>query len=186
MMASTPIIETPRLLLRLPHRDDFNAYAEMMADEQATRHIGGTLARAPAWRRFLQMPGAWMLQGFAMFSVVEKASGRWLGQAGPWQPEGWAGTEVGWAFHPAAWGRGYATEAASVAIDWAFSHLGWTEVIHSIEPGNTASMALARRVGSVLRGPGRLPPPNEEVELEIWAQTRAQWRARRRGEGDAA
>ena len=67
------------------------------------------------------------MQGYAMFSVVEKASGLWIGQAGPWQPEGWPGTEVGWAFHRSSWGKGYATEAATAAIDWSFANLGWRE-----------------------------------------------------------
>ena len=79
--------------------------------------------------------------------LVDKASGRWLGRAGPWQPEGWPGTEVGWSFLRSAWGKGYAREAAIAAIDWSFDHLGWTEVIHSIAPANTASQALAARLG---------------------------------------
>lgn len=178
---SAPCLETRRLILRLPRIEDFDAYAQMHADEDAARYIGGTLLRAPAWRKFLQMPGAWMVQGFAMFSVIEKASGRWLGQAGPWQPDGWPGTEVGWAFHPSAWGKGYATEAATAAIDWAFEHLGWSEVIHSIDPGNAASQALARRLGSVNRGLGKLPPPFESVVIDIWAQSREQWLSRRDG-----
>ena len=74
-----PTLETPRLILRVPQIGDFERYADMFADE-STHHIGGPLSRHDAWRRFLQMPGAWMLQGFAMFAVVEKASGRWLGQ----------------------------------------------------------------------------------------------------------
>ena len=176
-----PRIETRRLLLRLPRIEDFEPYAEMHAHEGAARHIGGVLLRAPAWRKFLQMPGAWMVQGYAMFSVVEKASGRWIGQAGPWQPEGWPGTEVGWAFHPSAWGQGYATEAATAAIDWAFANLGWREVIHSIAPENTPSQALAARLGSVNRGPGTLPPPHEDVRIDIWGQSREDWRTRRGG-----
>src|SRR5690348_2931353 len=75
---SEPHIETERLILRLPRIEDFEGYAELHADEEAARHIGGALLRAPAWRKFLQMPGAWAVQGYAMFSVVEKASGRWL------------------------------------------------------------------------------------------------------------
>lgn len=172
-------LETQRLILRLPRSEDFERYAELHADEEAARHIGGALLRAPAWRKFLQMPGAWMVQGFAMFSVIEKASGLWLGQAGPWQPEGWPGTEVGWAFHRSAWGKGYATEAATAAIDWAFEHLGWSEVIHTIAPENTASQALAARIGSANLRQGRLPPPFEDVRVDIWGQSRAAWRARR-------
>lgn len=174
-------IETARLVLRVPRAGDFDGYAEMMADAQASKHIGGPLHRAEAWRKFLQMPGAWLVQGFAMFSVVDKASGEWFGNLGPWHPEGWPGTEVGWAFRQAAWGKGYATEAAEAAIDWAFDNLGWHDVIHSIDPANLPSQALAQRLGSVNRGPGKLPPPLDTYPIEIWGQTREQWRARRAG-----
>ena len=178
-MLQGPTLETERLLLRLPQAQDFDAFAALHEDEEAMRFIGGTMLRAPAWRKFLQMPGAWAIQGFAMFSVIEKSSGRWIGQLGPWQPEGWPGTEVGWAFDRSAWGKGYATEAGVAAIDWAFDKLGWSEVIHSISPKNVASQALARRLGSRNRGPGKLPPPLEDELIEIWAQSREQWQARR-------
>lgn len=174
-----PTLETPRLILRPPQSSDFDGFAELQADEEATRYIGGCMPRAAAWRKFLQMPGAWAIQGFGMFSATDKASGEWLGMAGPWQPEGWPGTEVGWSFRRAAWGQGYAGEAASAAIDWAFDHLHWQEVIHSIHPCNLASQALAQRLGSANRGPGKLPAPFEDSPTDIWGQTREQWHARR-------
>jgi RimJ/RimL family protein N-acetyltransferase len=173
-----PRLETQRLVLRQWHMGDFARYAEMFAAPE-TRHIGGPLPRGDAWRRFLQMPGAWALQGFAMFAIEEKSTGLFMGQAGPWQPDGWPGTEVGYALHPQAWGRGYATEACAAAMDWAFDVLGWAEVIHSISPTNTASQAVARRLGSTNRGPGRLPPPLDVHAIDLWGQTREQWRARR-------
>lgn len=178
-MTLGPTLETERLILRLPRHEDFDDYAELHADEQAARYIGGCLLRAAAWRKFLQMPGAWMVQGFGMFSIEEKASGRWLGQLGPWRPEGWPGTEVGWAFRREAWGRGFASEAAVVAIDWAFDRLGWTEVVHCIDPDNRPSQKLAERLGSRRLRPGRLPAPYEDHPVEVWGQTREQWRARR-------
>jgi RimJ/RimL family protein N-acetyltransferase len=179
-------LETERLLLRVPVLADFDRYAEMLASEDAARYIGGTLLRAPAWRKFLQMPGAWLLQGFAMFSVVEKSSGRWLGQMGPWRPGGWPGNEIGYAFHPDAWGQGFAVEAGLAARDWAFETLGWDDAIHCIDPGNVPSQKVAQRLGSRKLGPGNLPPPFEEVPIEIWGQTRAEWMAAKRaqaGEG---
>ena len=175
----SPRIETERLVLRLPRIEDFERYAELHADEEAARHIGGVLLRAPAWRKFLQMPGAWMLQGFAMFSVIEKASGRWLGQAGPWQPEGWPGTEVGWAFHPSAWGKGYATEAGTAAIEWAFANLGWDDIVHCIDPANIASQNVAMRLGSRKLRTAILPPPYDDTVVDVWGQSREEWRARR-------
>ena len=113
-----------------------------------------------------------------MFWVVEKSTGHWLGRLGPWQPEAWPGTEVGWGLVRSAWGRGYATEGAARAIDWAFAELGWTEVIHCIDPENAGSIAVARRLGSANRGPGTLPPPFEAYPVDIWGQTREQWRRR--------
>ena len=175
-----PTLETARLLLRVPQAGDFERYAEVLGNEGAARHIGGCMPRAAAWRRFLQMPGAWVLQGFGMFSVTDRASGRWLGQAGPWRPEGWPGNEVGWTFHPDAWGSGYATEAAVAAIDWAFDALGWEDVIHCIDPGNIASQAVACRLGSRNRGPGRLPEPFQEAVVDVWGQTRAEWAENRK------
>lgn len=174
------VLHTPRLTLRVPRVEDFERYAELLADEEATRFIGGSLLRAPAWRKFLQMPGAWVLQGFAMFSVIETTSGRWLGQMGPWRPEGWPGNEIGYAFHRDAWGQGFAVEAGIAARDWAFETLGWDEIIHCIAPDNAASQKVAQRLGSRLRGPSRLPPPFEEAPIEIWGQTRDDWAAARR------
>ena len=179
-------IETSRLILRPPQLADFDSYATMMADEETARYIGGHMLRAAAWRKFLQMPGAWAMQGFAMFSLVEKATGTWIGQAGPWMPEGWPGTEVGWSLRREFTGKGYASEAAIASIDWAFEHLGWTEVIHSIQPGNRASITMAERLGSEYRGPGKLPPPFEDVEIGIWGQTREHWFARQHASGALA
>ena len=150
-----------------------------MADD-ATRFIGGPQPRSTAWRGFMSMAGSWSLLGYAMFSVVEKSTGDWVGRIGPWVPDGWPGTEVGWGLIPAAHGKGYAVEAATASIDWAFDHLGWTDVIHCIDPENTASQLVAQRLGSVNRGPGRMPEPFQDYPIDIWGQTREAWRARSR------
>jgi len=174
-----PLIETPRLILRPPVAEDLDGFASLMADPASARFIGGAQPRSTTWRSLCVMAGAWALHGFAMFSVLEKSTGAWVGRVGPWQPDGWPGTEVGWGLLPAYWGRGYATEAAAATIDWAFDQLGWTEVIHCIAPENTASQQVALRLGSHLRGPGQLPPPHEALRIDVWGQSREEWRAHR-------
>ena len=82
-------LNTPRLLLRPTQREDFEPWAAFMADPDSARFIGGAQARPVAWRGFLSMAGAWAVQGFAMFSVIEKASGRWIGRVGPWLQQIW-------------------------------------------------------------------------------------------------
>lgn len=171
-------LHTPRLLLRVPRKEDFDAWAVFMADEEATRYLGGPQPRPVAWRSLAAMVGAWHLQGFAMFSVIEKATGEWIGRVGPWQPEGWPGPEVGWSIVRGRWGRGYAPEAAEACIDWAFDVLGWEEVIHTIAPENEKSKAVATRLGSRYQRMDTLPPPSG-ARAEVWGQTRLQWRAAR-------
>ena len=174
-----PTLETARLLLRPPLRADFEPWAAFQADPVAARFIGGAQPRETTWRIFRSMAGAWALDGFAMFSVIEKASGAWIGRVGPWMPLGWPGTEVGWGLAQAAQGQGYAREAAIACIDWAFDTLGWEDVIHVIDPANLASRKVAEALGSNNRGPGKLPPPFHASTVDIWGQTRAAWRARR-------
>ena len=170
-------LTTSRLLLRPLRFEDFDAWAEMMADEEAARFIGGRQARSVAWRSFMCFAGAWCMTGISMFSVIEKASGRWIGRVGPWRPEGWPGPEIGWAIAREFWGHGYATEAAAASIEWAFATLGWREVIHSISPDNGPSQRVARKLGSRYRGPGRLPAPFGEAEIDLWGQSREEWLA---------
>ena len=169
-------LETRRLILRPPRLEDLDAWSEMMTDETAARFIGGTAPRSMCWRQLMTMIGAWHAHGFAMFSVIEKESGRWIGRLGPWQPEGWPGTEIGWAIVRDRWGRGYAGEGAVVATHWAFDRLGWSNVIHSIAPGNLASQRVAQKLGSRNLGPGKLPPPFQNDPVDLWGQTREEWR----------
>jgi RimJ/RimL family protein N-acetyltransferase len=180
MTTRGPTLETARLLLRPPQQSDLDAWAAFSADEVAARFIGGHQPRGGAWRGLATMAGSWTLLGFGMFSVIEKASGQWIGRLGPWQPEGWPGTEVGWGIAAAHQGKGYATEGAAASIDWAIDHLGWTDVIHCIDPANTPSQLVAQRLGSVNRGPGQLPAPYENAPVDLWGQTAAEWKARKR------
>jgi RimJ/RimL family protein N-acetyltransferase len=173
-----PILETERLILRCPEQADLDGFAEMMADPAAAKFLGGVVPRSAVWRSLATLAGSWVIKGYGMFSVVEKASGRWIGRIGPWFPEGWPGTEVAWGLTPSAWGQGYATEAAEACVDFAFDRLGWDEVVHTIDPGNVASQAVAKRVGSRYLRPGRLPAPIN-LDLDVWGQTRAEWRSRR-------
>jgi RimJ/RimL family protein N-acetyltransferase len=152
----------------------------MMADEENARFIGGVAAPSQVWRQLCTMAGSFALFGYARFSVGEKASGRWSGRVGPWMPADWPGPEVGWGLIRDVWGRGYATEAATASIDWAFDNLGWTEVIHCIEPDNLPSEKLALRLGSKRLRSVRMPKPFDDKVVDVWGQSREDWRRRSR------
>ncbi|HEY4303226.1 MAG TPA: GNAT family N-acetyltransferase [Gemmatimonadaceae bacterium] len=175
----TPVLETERLLLRVPALDDLDRWAEMMADPIAAKFIGGVQPKTVVWRIVMQTVGAWHAAGSSMFSVVEKASGNWIGRVGPWQPLGWPGTEVGWGLHPDAWGKGFAFEAAVASTEFAFDTLGWSEVVHCINPSNTPSQKVAKRLGARILRKATLPAPLDYEHVDVWGQTRDEWRANR-------
>lgn len=177
--APGPTIETTRLILRPVSMADFDRWCDFQADPETTRYIGGPQSPAQVWRTMMSVAGAWAMTGESFFSVIEKSTGLWMGRIGPWFPHQWPGTEVGWSLHRDAMGRGYATEAAAAAMDYAVDVLGWTDIIHTIDPANAASVKIAQRLGSTNRGPGRLPPPFASAPVDVWGQTAEEWRRNR-------
>jgi RimJ/RimL family protein N-acetyltransferase len=143
-----PTLETERLVLRMFRDSDTDAYAEMMADPQVVRFLGGKpLSRMEAWRSMAMIVGHWQLRGYGMWAVEERASGEMVGRVGCWRPEGWPGVEVGWTLRRAYWSRGFATEAARASLAYAFEKLNQTRVISLIAPENIASIRVAERLG---------------------------------------
>ena len=143
-----PIIETPRLTLRDWRGGDLDAFAAFSADAAAARYVGGVCSRDEAWRRMAAYAGHWTLRGYGLWAIEEKASGAFVGYSGLWFPEGWPEMELGWSLVKSAWGKGYATEAARRARDWAYGVLGAKTLISLIDKENYASWAVADRLGA--------------------------------------
>lgn len=169
-------IETPRLLLRPPEEEDLDGWAALWADETAALFLGGVRSRGHAWRTMAMEAGSWRMKGYGMYSVVDRATGAWLGRVGPHWPEGYPGIEVGWAILPAYWGRGIAAEAAAAAIGAAFHGSAADALCHLIDPANIRSIGLARRLGAANAGPQELPDPYDKFTVDRWVLTRDRWR----------
>lgn len=174
-----PTLETNRLILRPPRREDLPAWNEFHTDPVVMEHLGGVQGPELTWRSVCGMAGAWVITGVSMFSIIEKATGNWVGRLGPWNPVGWPGTEIGWGLERAAWGKGYATEGAGACMDYVVDVLGWTEIIHTIIPENDASIKVAQRLGSQFLRQAQTPPPFEGMMWDVYGQTADQWRENR-------
>src|SRR5262252_4845118 len=104
-------LETDRLRLRMFDAGDINAYAEMCADPEVMRYLGGkTLSRLESWRHMAMILGHWTLRGYGLWAVEERATGRLIGRIGCNQPEGFPAFEIGYVLAREAWGKGYARE----------------------------------------------------------------------------
>lgn len=147
------MLETSRLHLR-PHRlSDLDAISAIYGDAAVMRHIGGQpLSREDVWHRLLRYHGHWSLLGFGLWALVERATGRVIGDAGfanfhrGLGPDFDSVPEAAWILAAAAHGRGYASEAMSAALAWRDAP-GKARSVCMIMPGNAASLRLAARLG---------------------------------------
>jgi RimJ/RimL family protein N-acetyltransferase len=144
-----PVLESERLRLRAWREGDLEPYAGFCANPATTRFLGGVCGRQDAWRRLAAFLGHWALRGYGNWAIEEKATGRWIGYGGLWQPEGWPEAEVMWGLAADSHGRGYATEAGRCARDFAYRELGWSTLASFIAPANTRSQQVAARLGAV-------------------------------------
>lgn len=171
-------IETARLIMRPPEDTDLDGWAGIFADPRSAGFIGGVQSRAFAWRHMAAEAGSWRMRGFGVYSVIDKATGQWVGRSGPHWPEGYPALELGWALLPEHWHRGLALEAAEAAVAATFQGLGCGAIIHLIDPENHSSARLAAKLGAVPAESAPMPPPYEDFTVDIWRLTREVWTAR--------
>lgn len=142
-----PTLTTERLVLRALKPDDFPRFADFFASDRA-KFVGGPATAEQSWRMLACEIGHWTLRGYGRFAVDLRESSEFIGLIGPWAPEGWPEPELGWDLWGGYEGRGYATEAAGAARDYAYTTLGWTTAISLVAPQNIASAKVAERLGA--------------------------------------
>jgi RimJ/RimL family protein N-acetyltransferase len=148
------VLETPRLLLRHFRGEDLDAYAVMCADPEVMRYLGTgvTLTRPEAWRSIATILGHWQLLGLRDVGAGGKGQRSARRPCRVSRSAGLARLRARLGARAAALGKGYAIEAARVALEYAFGPLGRERVISLIRPDNHRSIRLAERIGSRLAG----------------------------------
>jgi RimJ/RimL family protein N-acetyltransferase len=149
MTIHVPVIETERLRLRGWQERDFPAYAAYRADAASQIYLGQVMTRDQAWDRFCVDMGVWTLRGYGIFAIADKISDEALGYTGIWYPLSIEEPELSWSLFPNQTGRGYATEAALAARGWFYRTHDLPPMMSLIAPGNSASKAVAERLGAV-------------------------------------
>ena len=154
-----PALQSERLILR-PHRvEDFGDVADLWADPEVVRYIGGSpSSRSDSWGRLLRYIGHWQALGFGYWVVESREDGQFLGEVGfadykrEITPSLNGVPEAGWVLASAAHGNGYATEAVARIHQWADEVKDWGETLCIFDPAHVTSQAVARKVGYRVSG----------------------------------
>jgi RimJ/RimL family protein N-acetyltransferase len=155
------VIETERLLLRLPDDSDIDAWTAMLTDREVARYLGPPIESRDAVATSVRtIRERHETDGFGLLAVVRKEDGRVIGRSGflVWDRRTWTPTafrdsrdhaevEIGWTLVRDCWGFGYATEAGEACRDYGFTKLGVRRIAAVIQHGNERSIAVARRLG---------------------------------------
>ena len=145
------VVETERLLLRHFHLLDCAALDVVFGDAEVMRFGPGV--QDQAWvRNWVRtcLENYYQTLGFGPWAVMEKASARLVGYCGLFYFPDIAGrpeVEIGYRLARAAWGQGYATEAARAVRDYGLEVLGLRRLVAIIDPHNAASLRVAEKIG---------------------------------------
>ena len=144
-------LRTDRLVIRRFRSEDADAFARYRADPDVARYQswdGYTHARAETFVAGMAalhpgMPGEWY-----QFAVVDPSTDELLGDVALRVDDDDASrAELGFTLAPDHQGKGYATEAVTSVIAYAFERLGVETVFAIADARNDASIALLERIG---------------------------------------
>lgn len=185
--ASTPVLETERLVLRAPRLEDAKAVALLAND----RRIAENTARIPHPYRLADAEDFIASldkrqDGLTFFATLR--DGTLIGGCGLHERVPEEGAEIGYWFGVAYWGHGYATEAARAIIDHAFGEMNHAALQSSARVTNPASRRVLEKCGFQWIGVGLMrtralassvPVDRFRLERSIWASLKS-WGAVKR------
>jgi RimJ/RimL family protein N-acetyltransferase len=139
-------LRTERLLMRPPEDADLEDLVALHDDPAMVRVFGDTTRQEMVdWIAIARRD--WEERGHGRVVIRDRGDGAFLGRTGlRFWPE-FGEVELGWSLTAAARGRGVATEAGRAWLDWGFRELDVPYFTSMIDPWNTASIAVAERLG---------------------------------------
>lgn len=172
----SPLLETPRLLLRRFAAADLPALCErIFSDPAVMRHaFSARTLDASGAAAFLGSYCAGPDQDHGMGVIIERASGEILGLAGllPCKALAADDVELGFVLATLAQGKGYAQEIGRAQIDYGFSVLDRPRVLALASPDNLASLKALDRLGMKPFGEVQSEGRGTRLVRVIWREAR--------------
>jgi RimJ/RimL family protein N-acetyltransferase len=162
------VAETERLRVRWLNADDAAFIMELVNEPSWIRYIGEKGVKTPQdARRYIEDGPVAMYkrEGFGLYMVELKDSGEPIGICGLIKREALKDVDLGFAFLPRFWRKGYAFESAAAVMRYGSTALGLRRIVAILSQDNHRSSKLLEKLGFHSEGTVRLQPNDEDLEL---------------------
>ncbi len=150
-----PTLTTERLILRAPHRDDFEDIYQLGTDPEVMRYISFGKVQTQREARKDLATRIRMSTGNTGYWIIQHGeTGAFIGWLALKKLSKTKDYEIGFRLMRSAWGKGYATEGSRKLLDYAFWDLGLTKVLAVAMPENKASRRVLEKLGLNFQGTG--------------------------------
>lgn len=162
------IAETSRLRIRHLTAADAAFTCTLLNDKSFIENIAdrGVRSEIDALHYLAEGPiRSYQQHGYGLFMVEENISGAPLGFCGLLYRDYLRETDIGFAFLPQYWGKGYAVEAASAVIHFGYDKLQLKRIVGLVSAGNVASIKVLTKIGLTFEKMVQMQPSNDYVQL---------------------
>jgi ribosomal-protein-alanine N-acetyltransferase len=164
------ILETERLILRRFTNDDSEFILEQLNEPSFIQNIGDrgvrTMDEAQDYLRNGPI-ASYAKNGFGLYAVTLKDTGQSIGMCGLIKRDELEDVDIGYAFLPRFWSRGYAFEAARAIKAYAKDVIGLKRIVAIVDPNNSGSMRVLEKTGLAFEKMIRLS--DDDIELKLFS-----------------
>ncbi len=162
------ILQTERLRLRQFSLDDALFMMNLTNTEDWLKNIGDRNTNSEDLaRQYLENGNikSYRERGYGGYLVELKETGEPVGMCGLFKRDVFDHPDIGFAFLPAHYGKGYGFEAASAVLKYALEELRLPKVLGITLPSNLGSIRLLEKIGLTCTGKIKLPGDDDELLL---------------------
>jgi ribosomal-protein-alanine N-acetyltransferase len=164
------ILQTERLVLQQLSTDDSEFLLELLNDPFFIQNIGDRGVRTVEDAHFYVQNGpavSYTINGFGLNLVVLKETGESIGICGLIKRDTLDDVDIGYAFLPRYWSKGYAVESALAVKKFARNVIGLNRLVAIVDPANARSIHLLEKIGFVYEKMIRLS--ENDIELKLFS-----------------
>lgn len=164
------VLETERLIVRQLENDDAEFILKLLNEPSFVRNIADKGVRTTLDAQHYIQTGpvaSYERFGFGLYLVELKETKASIGICGLIKRESLENVDVGFAFLPLFWSKGYAFEAASAVLAYGRDVLGISRIVAVTSPENNGSIKVLERLG--LRFERMIRLSEDAAELKLFA-----------------